>query len=561
MLCLVFLHATYSNAQNIDLTTGNIISATSWTGVTYTNSAGVGQCCSGGPNPAINQDTNTIRFSYGYMAAAQSIALSKVFEPLGTGIKVTGYNYSWQINNEGYNSGPLYANVSLVGKNGNLLESYNYDYNRYIPGFETFTGTQKFSVDYGAPSLSSLEVNFIGKDTRFWAGYYGPRVRDVSVSMNYQFDTSKPAAPITLPTITTYVDTISNSVASSGLNATTQGLPEVVQQAVATGGTVNFDGQIQSGSPQQSMPVQQQAQQVLQQQAQQVQMVGSPVVAAAAQQEKTSAAGPGTGFALSLIAKNSDREKAIAQQVVASAIGEAQSAGDKAQQIATSTAQQAVAMSTTSMDTNFSGQALQLSSQTSRTSTQVQVTQQVTSILTQPTQNVQVTQQGVNSIELLTNQNFQTSTTTQQNFSQQLLQPVTIEQLQNTQNYGIFNVPEYKAQEAEQPQQANNFLTDLNNPLKQIIEQQQVQQQFQDSPQVAQKREQPKNDLEVGVNLAQMAVAPVGYANYTNFVLRDAQFYDIKPIYQNQKVIDNVRVLRGLGSDQKHQQMVQDQYR
>jgi hypothetical protein len=539
---LVFLHATYSNAQSIDLTTGNIINTTSWTGVTYTNSAGVSQCCSGGPNPAINQDTNTIRFSYGYMAAAQSIALSKIFEPLGTGIKVTGYNYSWQINNEGYNSGPLYANVGLVGKNGNLLESYNYDYNRYIPGFETFTGTQKFSVDYGVPSLNSLEVKFIGSDTRFWAGYYGPRGRDVNVTMNYQFDTSKPTAPITLPTITTYVDTITNSIASSGLNATTQGLPEVVQQTVAAGGTVNFDGQIQSSNPQQSMPVQQQVQQQQVQQAQQ-QMAGSPVVVAA-QQEKTSAAGPGTGFALSLIAKNNDREKAIAQQVVASAIGEAQSVGDKAQQIATSTAQQAVVMSTINMDTNFSGQGLQLSSQTSRTSTQIQITQQ-----------------GIGNIELLTNQNFQTSTTIQQNFSQQLLQPVTIEQLQNTQNYSIFNVQEYKAQEAEQPQQTSNFLTDLNNPLKQIIEQQQVQQQFQDSPQVAQKREQPKNDLETGVNLAQMATQPQGYASYTNFVLRDTQFYDAKPIYQNQKVIDNVRVLRGLGSDQKHQQMVQDQYR
>ena len=43
--------------------------------------------------------------------------------------------------------------------------------------------------------------------------------------------------------------------------------------------------------------------------------------------------------------------------------------------------------------------------------------------------------------------------------------------------------------------------------------------------------------------------------------LADAKFYETKPIYQNQRVVDNVRLLRGLGSDQKHQQMVQDQYR
>ena len=537
-LSLAFWFTNYSNAQSVDLTTGNIISTTGWTGITYTNNAGVGQCCSGGPNPAMNQDTNTIRFSYGYMVAAQSIALNKVFEPLGTGIKVTGYNYSWQINNEGYTSGPLYANVSLVGKNGNLLESYSYDYNRYIPGFETFSGTQKFSVDYGAPSLSSLEVSFTGRDTRFWAGYYGPRVRDVNVSMNYQFDTSKPPAPITLPTVTTYVDTITNSATSSGLNASTQGLPEAVQQAAATGNTVNFDGQIQNNSSPQSVPVQQQVQQQAQQQ-----LAGSPVIAATPQ-EKTSATGPGTGFALSLISKNSDREKAIAQQVVTSSIAEAQAAGDRAQQVAVSTAQQAVAMSMTSVETSFSGQGLQVS----------------TSINKSTSSSIAVIQQQ-NNFQLLTNQNFQTTTSTQQNFSQQLLQPVTIEQLQSTQNNGIFSVQEYKAQETEQPQQTNNFLTDLNNPLKQIIEQQQVQQVVQDQPMTTVKRDPKPNEAAGSVSLDRMAVVPTGYASYTNFALRDASFYDIKPIYQNQRVVDNVRVLRGLGSDQKHQQMVQDQYK
>jgi hypothetical protein len=75
------------------------------------------------------------------------------------------------------------------------------------------------------------------------------------------------------------------------------------------------------------------------------------------------------------------------------------------------------------------------------------------------------------------------------------------------------------------------------------------------------KRAPQSNEAAGAVNLDKIATIPQGYASYTNFVLRDTQFYDAKPIYQNQKVIDNVRVLRGLGSDQKHQQMVQDQYR
>ena len=227
MLCLALLSTNYSNAQDVSAT-GNLVEMYNWTGVQYTNTVGVSMCCSGGPQPALNTDTNTIRFSWGYSTAAQSLAINKALQSIGTGIKVTGYNYSWKINNADYNSGPLQAKVNLMAANGNLLESYLYDYSRYIPDFETFSGTQKFSVDYGAPSLSSLDIMFTGSDNRFWAGYYGPRVRDVNISLNYAFDTSKPTAPTTLPTITTTVDTITASPESTGTLSSTIGLPQEV---------------------------------------------------------------------------------------------------------------------------------------------------------------------------------------------------------------------------------------------------------------------------------------------------------------------------------------------
>jgi hypothetical protein len=82
-----------------------------------------------------------------------------------------------------------------------------------------------------------------------------------------------------------------------------------------------------------------------------------------------------------------------------------------------------------------------------------------------------------------------------------------------------------------------------------------------DQPPQTQRRDTAPNDLAVGVNLAQMATQPQGYASYTNFVLRDASFYEPKEVYKNQTVVDNVRVLRGLGSDQKHQDLVNSQYK
>ena len=42
--------------------------------------------------------------------------------------------------------------------------------------------------------------------------------------------------------------------------------------------------------------------------------------------------------------------------------------------------------------------------------------------------------------------------------------------------------------------------------------------------------------------------------------LQDAQFYASKDIYRGQRNVDNARVLRGLGTDRLHQEMVNQQY-
>jgi hypothetical protein len=143
----------------------------------------------------------------------------------------------------------------------------------------------------------------------------------------------------------------------------------------------------------------------------------------------------------------------------------------------------------------------------------------------------------------------------------QLLTPANIEQIQSTQNYSIFSVQEYRQQETEQVAQTVNFLTDLNNPLRQILDAQPFQQQQQDQPQQNRNRDTAPNELAVGVNLAQMATQPQGYATYLNVALKDAQFYEPREVYKNQTVVDNVRVLRGLGSDQKHRDLVNLQYK
>lgn len=71
------------------------------------------------------------------------------------------------------------------------------------------------------------------------------------------------------------------------------------------------------------------------------------------------------------------------------------------------------------------------------------------------------------------------------------------------------------------------------------------------------------NELAGGVDLAAMALVPKGYDAYSIVTLRDVPFYKSEPIYKDQRTIDNARVFRGLtgGSDAKHQEMVDQQYK
>jgi hypothetical protein len=71
------------------------------------------------------------------------------------------------------------------------------------------------------------------------------------------------------------------------------------------------------------------------------------------------------------------------------------------------------------------------------------------------------------------------------------------------------------------------------------------------------------NELAGGVDVAAMAQVPKGYEAYSVVTLRDAPFYKPEAIYKNNRTVDNANVFRGLtgGSDARHQQMVDQQYK
>lgn len=562
MLCWAFLFTSYSNAQDLIpgqvYQTGNIViptttsSGSTWTGAVYQDSltcwygGDLGYC---GPQAIVRPGGN-FNFSYGSTYVYQQQHINTIL-PAATGLQVTGYNFGFTAKNgNGWDDGRTDNLIALVrfwdstGSKGanNLLYGTSYDLN-YKFNWTTFNYSETFQTPLTAANVGLVQYGFIGSDNNFWAGPYGPEIYNVNFSVKYSVDPCA-ANPLYSPTCKGYLDALAKLMPAAPATTTVAVVeytppPESAPPPPPPPPGESSGTQTQQGPPPPGAPPP--PGQATQQQTTQQTSAATPQ---ASPQEKSNGAPANLGFALSLIAKNSEREKATAQQVVATAEAQAQAAGDKAQATAQATASAAVAQSTQSSETGFSGSGIQVSGSSSRTST-----------------NLVTMQQQSSSVGLLSAQSFAAVNNSQQNSGPQLQAPITFEQIQSTQNYSIFAVQELRQQEAEQTTQTVNFLTDLNSPLKQILDAQQTQQAQPDQPQQTQRRDTAPNELAVGVNIAQMAIQPQGYASYTNFVLRDASFYEPKEVYRNQKVIDNVRVLRGLGSDQKHQDLVNLQYK
>lgn len=562
---MAFWCISYSNAQNITTAvdvTGNLVNFTDQANSvtsTWQNAGSIGQpltCWAGGdpgycgPLPRVAAGgigNNSINFSYGLTDLYQVVNIKNALPNTGTGLQVNGFNFSFMAKNgNGWDDARqdyLSAYVNFYDNtNSKSVVNYYYDLNAQY-NWTYFNFDKVFDKPYAVPTLGNVQYGFVGRDNNYWVGPYGPEISSVNFGLKYSVD---PCANNQLysPSCPGYLDALSKitapvaNVAQVEYNQPPPPPPEAPpppagQQPPPPGSNgppppPGAPPPPPSGPAPQSSPA----------------PAGTPTVAAV-QSEKAAAAGPGLGFALNLIAKNSDREKAIAQQAVTTSIAEAQSAGDKAQTIATATASAAVVASTTSTDSSFANTGTQNSSQTARTNTVVNISTQSSGTgLLQNTQNF-----------------TSTASVSMQVSNFQLQAPSTAELLQSSQNFGIFEVQVSKAQETELPQQPLNFISDRSNPLREIITPAPVQQAQAEQVSTPVNRNAQANEVAVGVVLEKMAVIPQGYASYTNFVLQDASFYDSKPLYANQRVIDNVRVLRGLGSDQKHQDLVNLQYK
>lgn len=193
---LLLVISVNSNAQT--QTSPNLIGSHNLTGTTSTTSTGGGY--SGGSTPGYNSTTNTIMFGYTQSTIAYTYALSQALQ--NSGLVFTGYNYSWEYLNQDYSRGSLSATINFIGINGANLHSKSWTLGT-TTDWTTVSGTETFTNSILTSVLANFSLSFTGKDDRYWAGFYGPQVRNPSLSINYTYDQCS-TNPLSSPTCPGY---------------------------------------------------------------------------------------------------------------------------------------------------------------------------------------------------------------------------------------------------------------------------------------------------------------------------------------------------------------------
>ncbi len=506
----------------------------------------------------ISRPGGNLNFSFGTSYAYQQNSIDRML-PSGSGLQVNGYNFSFTAKNgNGWDDGrvdQLSALVHFWDTKSNLLYANEYNLN-YRFNWTNFNFSETFKTPIPVTSIGSVDYGFLGRDNNGWAGPYGPEVYNVNFSLKYSVD---PCAsnPMYSPTCPGYMEALAKLLPPAPVVAD----PVVVQQQTVVAELPPPPPPLAPPPPNQGSVVQ---------------LLPPPpppqqtpsVTVTSVKEEKQSIGTPNLSLALNLIAKNQEKEKAIEQQAVQTAISEAQSATSKAEK---ETAQVVATLTTMSAASVETGVTLATSSQQST----------VSSVSNRSFGSIQLqqnTQSGLG-IQLTTNNLFKQNTTLQQSVdqfksTQQGAQNIEFKPFVPNTPPQVFRIEpsapvqyqsinnSQKLSEQEPVNIQPSLITDRSNPLREIIESSPISiGEFTEQHRDSSKRVQQVNELATGVDLATLAVVPTGYASYTGFVLKDASFYEPKELYRGQRTVDNVRALRGLGSDKKHQDLVNSQYK
>ena len=164
-----------------------------WTGTvspcTHNYNCWAGQSDQGDIHHGFDRSTgmgNTYYWSGTQQTLSNTIAINQALQ--ATGVQVDGFSYEWVYKNGNANwfSGqpggggvdPFEIVVNVYDSNGNLFQSYKYDYGNQFANWTTKTGTETFNQNYLTPSyFGNVVVEVTGQDIANQSGYWGPEFR------------------------------------------------------------------------------------------------------------------------------------------------------------------------------------------------------------------------------------------------------------------------------------------------------------------------------------------------------------------------------------------------
>jgi hypothetical protein len=508
--------------------------------------------CSPGGKPYIRPDGN-INFSYSFTELYQARAIADVLPNSGTGLMATGFQFNWRSKNgNGWDDGrqdQLSAYVQMYSKGGQWIEAQSYNLS-FIHDWTDFSWSGNFTKERRGSDLGTILYGFSGKDNNYFLGPYGPEITNVSFSLRYQPDPCvvnplhSPECPGFMAAINKPIPGVAEASASYSIAATTQ--------------------------------------------------------------SNSTTSSPGISAAMSVIKLNAQRDLAAADAAVEQSTGTEKTSNQTSLAVAmpTNLVTSATKSVARSQDTQTTGQEqeqgfsllatskaaisvpLQISQGSrplQRTDSQAKTESATESIsLDQILLPPQSNQQNITSALVSTPPNRASATyQTQESDTDNTVQiglvkmpeptPVAIDQVQNhlMHNSGISDSPQVEMVRSPQSETASsdaltntitNALIDRTNPLNGMLNGQQMTQTGPVFTGPAVKSNTADNDLAGGVSISQLARVPVGFDVYSNLAIREIAFYQPKEIYRGQRTVDNVRALRSLGQDARHQQMVDQQY-
>jgi hypothetical protein len=140
-----------------------------------------------------NGDSGQIIWSYGNVAVNYIIGINTALANAGTGIQINGYNWRYDVRN--MNGGSGQSGVDTLTATSRLWNStytsvllqQSRTHNTTMD-WTTFSSTVTAATPYPLASVGNLALEFRASDSGFWAGYYGPQIRNVQASFNYTVD-------------------------------------------------------------------------------------------------------------------------------------------------------------------------------------------------------------------------------------------------------------------------------------------------------------------------------------------------------------------------------------